>query len=111
VSLAFVEGIGFVHESIADNNQLTFRGLDAVVDTGCRGTRTSWHVFHAVVLETSQSSHTIPVSLAISLAFSEKILVGRQPNIVQDWVNVSGIVTVVRPETKGTITTTGNCFK
>jgi hypothetical protein len=111
VSLAFAKGIGIVKDSIALNNQLTFRGLNAVADTSRRGTRTSWHGFHSVALVTNQSSLTIPVTLALPLAFSEKILVGRQPKILQGWYNIRGIVAVVRHESKWTNNTTGNWFK
>jgi hypothetical protein len=79
--------------------------LDAIVDTRCRDTRTARHGFLVaeplLALETSQSSLTIPVTLALPLAFSEKTLVWRQPKILQVWLNVRRIVTVVRLETKG----------
>lgn len=119
VSLAFTEGIGLVKDSIALDDQLTFHRLDAIVVTGCRGTRTSWHGFRGVALETSQSSLTMPVTLALPLTFTEKIRVWRPPKILHGWFigwfivwfNIGGIDTVVRPETKWTFTTAGHRFK
>jgi hypothetical protein len=108
-TLTFTEGIlfvTFVKETIALEHQFAFRRLDAKIQTGICSTSTSRYGFRGVALETSQSSCTFPVILALPLTFSEKTLeCGGFSYIHQGWNNVCRVVAVIHHPTKGTITT------